>query len=123
MAERYDVVIDFAQYRIGQRVVLRNLGGPNAQEQFNDRVMAFGVVSEPTNTVNNEVAAVLNPNPPAFDLDPPMATRTRRFEFIRQAGEWTTVINNHGNPGPTPHSPPVRNTRLATDAGREGPLP
>ena len=30
IAERYEVVIDFAKYRIGQRIVLKNFGVPNA---------------------------------------------------------------------------------------------
>lgn len=90
MAERYEVVIDFAKYRIGRRVVLRNLGVPNAVDYDNtDKVMAFDVVSEATDTSGNEVPAVLNPNAAAMDLTPAMAQRTRRFEFIRTDGKWT----------------------------------
>ena len=36
-AERYEVVIDFANYRIGQRVVLRNLGIPGSPESGPER--------------------------------------------------------------------------------------
>lgn len=90
MAERYDVVIDFARYPIGQRVELRNLGVDNAEDfEFTDRIMAFDVAGEPTDTTNNQVPPVLQPEPPAFDLDPADAVRARHFEFVRQGGEWT----------------------------------
>jgi spore coat protein A len=90
MAERYEVVIDFAKYPIGTRVVLQNLGVPNAVDFDSTKTaMAFDVVSEATDLRDNSVPDVLNPNAPAMDLTPAMSLRTRRFEFIRTNGEWT----------------------------------
>ena len=91
-AERYEVVIDFANYRIGQRVVLRNLGIPSSPDfEFTNEIMAFDVVSEPTDLTNNTVPAILAPEDPLLRTPPPAAVRTRRLEFERQHGHW--VIN------------------------------
>ena len=47
MAERYEMIIDFAKYPIGQRVVLQNLQPKNNIEFDNtDKVMAFDVVAD-----------------------------------------------------------------------------
>jgi FtsP/CotA-like multicopper oxidase with cupredoxin domain len=90
MAERYEVVIDFAKYPIGQRVVLQNLGVKNAVDfDGTGNVMAFDVVSEPTDLRGNAIPDQLNPNPPAMDLVPTNNMKTRRFEFIRTSGMWT----------------------------------
>jgi spore coat protein A len=90
MAERYEVVIDFAKYPIGQRVVLQNLGVKNAVDfDGTGNVMAFDVVSEPTDLRGNAIPDLLNPNPPAMDLVPTNNMKTRRFEFIRTNGMWT----------------------------------
>jgi spore coat protein A len=90
IAERYEVVIDFAKYKIGERVVLNNLGVKNTPNfATTGKVMAFDVSSEPTDLSGNSVPAVLNPAAPSMNLTPAMAKRTRRFEFIREHGEWT----------------------------------
>ncbi len=90
MAERYSVVIDFAKYRIGQRIVLRNLSLPNNIDfDTTDVAMAFDVVGDATDLSNNEVPEVLNPGNEAMQLQPSMARRTRLMEFERQGGEWT----------------------------------
>jgi spore coat protein A, manganese oxidase len=90
MAERYSMVIDFAKYRIGQRVVLRNLSLPdNIDFDTTDVAMAFDVVADPTDRTDNEVPAELNPDTPAMQLQPSMARRTRLLDFERQGGEWT----------------------------------
>jgi spore coat protein A len=89
-AERYEIVIDFAKYKLGQRVVLRNLGVPNAVDY--DRtgdVMAFDVAAEPTSLEGNAIPDVLNPNASAMDLVPTANMRKRTFEFIRTNGAWT----------------------------------
>src|SRR3954454_9849489 len=53
MAERYEIVIDFAKYKPGQRVVLRNLQPPNNIEHPNtDVIMAFEVGSVVTDASN-----------------------------------------------------------------------
>jgi spore coat protein A, manganese oxidase len=65
MAERYDIVVDFAKYPIGTRVELRNGDLPtHVAFQHTNKVMAFDVASEATDTTNNQVPADLNPNRP-----------------------------------------------------------
>ena len=89
-AERYSIVIDFAKYRVGQRIVLRNLSLPdNIDFDTTDVAMAFDVVADATDTSDNEVPAELNPDNPVMQLEPSMARRTRRLDFERQGGEWT----------------------------------
>lgn len=59
-AERYEVVIDFAEYPIGRRVVLRNGGVDNEIDYPNtDKVMAFDVVREAASNEANSVPDVL----------------------------------------------------------------
>jgi FtsP/CotA-like multicopper oxidase with cupredoxin domain len=90
IAERYEVVIDFAKYKIGQRVVLKNLGVKNTPNfPTTGNVMAFDVTREATNTDNNTVPSVLYPDCPTMNRPASTATRTRRFEFVRSHGHWT----------------------------------
>ena len=90
MAERYEVVVDFAKYPVGTRVVLRNLQPDNNQEFANTNViMAFDVTSDATDTTNNEVPAVLNPDNEVMQLQPAQAKANRLLEFKRDGGEWT----------------------------------
>jgi FtsP/CotA-like multicopper oxidase with cupredoxin domain len=101
-AERYEVVIDFAKYRIGQRVVLRNLGIPSSPEfEFTNEIMAFDVVSEPTDPTNNTVPAVLAPEDPLLRTSPSAAVRTRRLEFERQHAIGSSMASR----GPTSRHP------------------
>jgi FtsP/CotA-like multicopper oxidase with cupredoxin domain len=95
MAERYEVVIDFANYKIGQRVVLQNLGPPNNVDfDTTGVVMAFDVTSEATSLANNSVPADLNPTDETMLLKESDAVRTRTFRFERHGGLWT--INGQG---------------------------
>jgi FtsP/CotA-like multicopper oxidase with cupredoxin domain len=90
IAERYEVVIDFAKYKIGQRVVLKNLGVKNSVNYpTTGNVMAFDVTSNATDTTYNSVPNILNPAEGAMLLTEAMATKTRRFEFVRSHGHWT----------------------------------
>jgi FtsP/CotA-like multicopper oxidase with cupredoxin domain len=90
IAERYEVVIDFAKYKIGQRVVLKNLGVNNTVNYpTTANVMAFDVTGNATSLVGNTVPADLNPYASAMELTAADATRTRRFEFLRVHGHWT----------------------------------
>ncbi|MFG3685700.1 multicopper oxidase family protein [Micromonospora sp. NPDC047740] len=89
MAERYEVVIDFATYRTGERIVLENLGVQNAVDYDGTRnVMAFDVVGDATDLRGNAIPDLLNPKPPAMDLVETPNLRTRRFEFVRADGQW-----------------------------------
>jgi FtsP/CotA-like multicopper oxidase with cupredoxin domain len=91
MAERYEVVIDFSKYQIGQQVVLEN-DSPDNNIDYNTtgNVMAFEVVSEATNTSNNEVPIDLNPKMHVMGLQESESVKTRFFEFKRDADRWTT---------------------------------
>lgn len=90
MAERYDVVIDFSQYRPGEVVKLRNRGVKNSIDyDHTGKVMAFQVTGDSFDPSNNEVPETLNPASPVMNLDPSTAIRTRRFEFVRTNGLWT----------------------------------
>jgi spore coat protein A, manganese oxidase len=90
MAERYEVVIDFARYPIGTRVVLQNLG-PENNVDFDTTgvVMAFDVAAEATSAANNTVPPVINPDNEVMRLTPEQAVTTRTMQFKRQGGEWT----------------------------------
>jgi uncharacterized membrane protein YgcG len=90
MAERYEVVVDFSKYQIGERVVLENVS-PMNNIDFDtiSQIMAFDVVSEATDLTNNEVPQDLNPNMKVMGLTEADAVRTRKFEFKREGGQWT----------------------------------
>ena len=90
MAERYEVVIDFAQYQIGQRVVLQNISPENNIDFATTAVvMAFDVVAEASDPTNNEVPVDLNPAQATMALTESQAVATRQFEFKRDGGNWT----------------------------------
>lgn len=96
--ERYEVVIDFAKYPIGRRVILRNSSPKNNRNYANtDKLMAFDVVSDATSLSNNSIPDELKPITPSRPLDandrlmalqPQDAVRTRRFRFHRTNGQW-----------------------------------
>jgi spore coat protein A len=89
MAERYEIVIDFAEYKVGQRIVLRNLGlKNNVAYPSTANIMAFDVVGEATDTSNNEVPSSLFQHPAMALTDGPGVVK-RRLEFRRQHGHWT----------------------------------
>jgi spore coat protein A, manganese oxidase len=94
MAERYEVVVDFSVFPVGQRVELRNLGVENAIDyDHTNKVMAFQVVdSAPL----REAALTMPPMDPAvpgekplMELTPADAVRKRTFRFRRHNGLWT----------------------------------
>jgi spore coat protein A, manganese oxidase len=90
MAERYEVVIDFSKYQIGQRVVMENVSPKNnIDHETTGVVMAFDVVADARDTRNNEVPYDLNPSSPVMALNESDAVRTRHFEFERKGGNWT----------------------------------
>jgi spore coat protein A, manganese oxidase len=90
MAERYEVVIDFAKYSEGTQVVLQNLGLPNNTDfDTTGVIMAFNVVGDATDTTYNEVPHVLNPENETMKLQAYQAKRTRLMEFVRENGQWT----------------------------------
>jgi len=89
MAERYEVIVDFSKYVVGQRVVLKNTSPQNNVDFTNtDKIMAFDIVGEPTDTSNNEIPAVLNPGTAVMALQASDAKITRSLEFKRHNGQW-----------------------------------
>ncbi len=90
VAERYEVVIDFAQYAPGTRIVLRNTSPKNnINFTHTDKVMAFDVVDEPFSKKNNSVPSQLFPAHPAMVVPEVDAVRTRRFDFVKANSQWT----------------------------------
>jgi FtsP/CotA-like multicopper oxidase with cupredoxin domain len=90
MAERYEVVIDFSKYQIGQRVVMNNTSPKNNIDyDTTGVVMAFDVVADASDPSNNEVPYDLNPNMNVMGLTEADSMRTRKFEFKREGGNWT----------------------------------
>ncbi|MGH2821231.1 MAG: multicopper oxidase family protein, partial [Actinomycetota bacterium] len=89
MAERYEIVIDFSKYKVGQKVVLRNRGTDNTVEFSNtDVIMRFDVVDDASDKRNNRIPEALDPRNDVMRLRPSDAVKTRKFEFHRQGGQW-----------------------------------
>ncbi|SFK42699.1 multicopper oxidase family protein [Geodermatophilus ruber] len=90
MAERYEVVIDFAKYQKGAKIQLKNLGVPNATNYDNtDKIMQFEVLDDTGPTTDNAVPSELDPTAArgVMSLTPQGAIkRTMRLE--RDNGEW-----------------------------------
>ena len=90
VAERYEVVIDFAKYKPGQRIVLRNASPKNNINFTNSsKVMAFDVTNDGFSTADNAVPASLNPAQSTMALSEASAVATRTFDFVRVHGRWT----------------------------------
>jgi len=97
VAERYEFLVDFARYRPGERVLLRNLSNPNNIDFPNtDVVMAFDVTDAPFDTTDptaTRIPDVLVPDDPVMALTEADSLRTRQFVFKRDGGQWK--INGH----------------------------
>jgi spore coat protein A, manganese oxidase len=90
MAERYEIVIDFAKYAPGTRVVLQNLQPDNNEDFDNtDVIMAFQVGNTVSSSANNHVPQDLNPNMAVMGLQESDSVATRHFRFKRENGHWT----------------------------------
>ena len=90
VAERYEVVIDFAKYKAGDRITLRNTAPKNTISFTNtNKAMQFLVTDEPFDGADNEIPDELNPNQPTMLLKESDATLTRRMDFVRKNGLWT----------------------------------
>jgi FtsP/CotA-like multicopper oxidase with cupredoxin domain len=92
-AERYEILIDFAQFKAGQRVELRNLSNPNNRDFTNtNKVMAFDVVDTPVDTSDptaHTIPAELNPDNDTMNLIPTPGMKVRNIRVQRDGGEWT----------------------------------
>ena len=94
MAERYEVVIDFEKYKIGDKVVLQNRGLENNEQYASTRqVMRFDVVGDATKTADNTIPDDLRYDNPedneVMDLDESQAQPVEReIRFERGNGMW-----------------------------------
>jgi bilirubin oxidase len=91
MGERYEIIVDFADYR-GKNLTLRNARGVigNPDYAATDLVMRFIVSNSVSDDCNNgAVSSTLRDMPP-----PVQANITRRFEFERVGEHW--VVNGVG---------------------------
>ena len=90
MAERYEIVIDFSKYQIGQQVVMKNTSPKNNIDyDTTGVVMAFEVTGDAHDLSNNEVPQDLNPNMNVMGLKEEQASITRNIRFERKNGHWT----------------------------------
>jgi FtsP/CotA-like multicopper oxidase with cupredoxin domain len=98
MAERYEVVIDFAQYTPGTKIQLRNLGVPNSRDfDHTDKVMQFEVTADAFDPANNAVADAagnLNPQNEIMLLDETKVPgiKTVKLDLHRSNSTWK--VNN-----------------------------
>ena len=70
IAERYEIVIDFAKYKAGRRVVLLNSSPPNNINYTNtNKVMAFDVIGDDFDPADNAVPAAPEPGQPRHGAD------------------------------------------------------
>src|SRR3712207_4848457 len=89
MAERYEIVIDFASYAIGTKIQLLNGGVKNATDyDHTGKVMQFEVAGAARSLADNEVPAKLG-SPPAMALTTAMSKATRRMRLERTNSIWT----------------------------------
>jgi FtsP/CotA-like multicopper oxidase with cupredoxin domain len=94
MAERYEVVIDFAKYTAGAKIQLRNLGVPNSDDfDHTNKIMQFEVTNDRFDPANNEVPAQLNPNMDVMGLKESDAVATVKLRVHRTNGMWK--VNDH----------------------------
>ncbi len=90
VAERYEVVIDFKNYPVGTRIILRNGNIDNDINFTNtNKVMAFDVVGDAFDPSGNVIPDVLDPTQPAMLVNESDSIRTRTMEFVRDDGQWT----------------------------------
>jgi len=90
MAERYEIVIDFAAITAGQKIQLLNNGVKNATDyDHTGKVMQFQVSGPATSTANNTVPAVLTTPHPSMTLTPAMSKASRYMRLQRTNDLWT----------------------------------
>ena len=97
MAERFEIVIDFAKYKPGTRVVLQNLSPKNNIDYDTTHVvMAFTVGRDVSSTANNEIPQDLNPNMNVMGLTEKDVSKdengrpiVRTMRFERKDSHWT----------------------------------
>jgi spore coat protein A len=87
-AERYEILVDFSKYKVGQRIELRNLSNKNNVDYADtNKIMAFDVVDDPFDTLNNIIPTLLAGSA-AMDLAPARSMRTRNLRVQRTGDMW-----------------------------------
>jgi spore coat protein A len=91
MAERYEIVIDFAALKAGQKIQLVNAGVKNAIDyDHTGKIMQFEGTGDRGSLDNNSVPAVLLTRPhAAMELKPADAKVKRYMRVERTNGLWT----------------------------------
>lgn len=89
MAERWEVVIDFSQYK-GQNITVRNKRDVGQDEDFNstDKVMRFIVENTLTDTSDSKGMLPLPSTLRNVKFPPAKAGVDRKFQFERHNGKW-----------------------------------
>ena len=106
-AERYEFLIDFTQFPVGQKVELRNLSNPNNRDfDFTSKIMQFEVVGGAHDRTGPAVAKVpvtLATDNEVMALQPHQSMRTRRIrveksdvtnEWQLNSETWDDVVNS-----------------------------
>ncbi|GIE27421.1 spore coat protein A [Actinoplanes italicus] len=98
-AERYEVLIDFRKYKVGQKIELLNLSNKNNEDFDNTgKVMQFEVVADSGAPDTYVIPATLDAGPvpwanrgaiDVMKLKPEMATARRTVRVERKHGLWT----------------------------------
>jgi spore coat protein A, manganese oxidase len=94
-AERYEIVIDFANHKVGDKIELRNLSNPNNIDfQHTDKIMMFEVAGNASRLTDNVIPEVLDPGKKDFynpmKLSASDATGVgASLRVLRGAGIWS----------------------------------
>ncbi len=90
VAERYEIVIDFAKYQAGDRIMLRNARAEE-HDQLHQHRQGAPVPGDrrAVRRADNQIPDQLNPNQPTMLLKESDAVRTRQMDFVRKNGLWT----------------------------------
>jgi spore coat protein A len=90
MAERYEIVIDFAALGTGAKIQLLNSGVKNATDyDHTGKVMQFEVTGPASSPGNNTVPEMLAAPHPAMALTAAMSAATRKMRLQRTGEIWT----------------------------------
>ncbi|XAS68575.1 multicopper oxidase domain-containing protein [Micrococcaceae bacterium Sec5.7] len=100
-AERYEILVDFRRYRVGQMIELRNLSNKNNVNFANTgKIMRFEVVANsgsgagsisaiPTTLDDGGAPNAAQGGVATMSLTPEMAVAKRHLKVNREHGEWT----------------------------------
>ena len=106
MAERYEIVIDFAKYTPGTKIQLRNLGVPNSTDfDHTDKIMQFEVGQRPFDPTNNQVPARAQPQHGGHGARPKRrqgpSTKSSQAQSVHRSHSTMRTVNDANNVGTT----------------------